>query len=63
MVDRITGFDPIIQGDDARFDNLVVIGSVDFSSNSELWEAFVTKHYDFDEWCFDEETKTAYYKW
>jgi len=57
----ITGFDPMTQGEEA--DDLEVIGSIDFSSNPELWIAFEKKNRDEKEWCFDEENKTAYYMW
>lgn len=59
----ITGFDPMIQ--DVGPDDLTVIGSIDMSSNLELWKAFM-KSYNIkgfkNIFCFDEENQTVYYK-
>ncbi|MDD6328771.1 MAG: hypothetical protein PUA62_10040 [Lachnospiraceae bacterium] len=38
----ITGFDPSHQ--DVDVGDLTVIGSIDFSDNPELWEAFLAKY-------------------
>ena len=57
----ITGFDPMIQ--DVKPKDLTVIGSIDMSSNPELWEAFFRKYGDgkHPEFCFDVDNKTVYY--
>lgn len=59
----ITGFDPMTQGVSA--DDLIVIGSIDMSSNPELFESFKK---EYGQWensalCFDEENQTVYYMW
>ncbi len=58
----ITGFNPEYQ--DVDMNDLEVRGSIDFSENQKLWEAFCTGKMKGNEgWCFDEENKVAYYKW
>ena len=58
----ITGFEPMVQK--AKADELVVIGSIDFSTNPELWEAYKKKYgIDVSKLCFDEENKILYYKY
>ena len=57
----ITGFNPKYQ--DYNKDDLEVTGSICFKDNPELWEAFYKRYRKAEGWCFNEETKTAYYKW
>ncbi len=57
----ITGFNPEYQ--DYYQGDLVVQGSIDFSQEPEMWEAFVDKYGDKKNWCFDEENYTVYYQW
>ena len=57
----ITGFNPNVQ--DARQEDLIAFGSVDFSANQELWEAFYAKYSEKKHWCFDEKRKVVYYAW
>lgn len=57
----ITGFNPKFQDMDS--DNLDVHGSIDFSDEPELWEAFFNEYKDEGGWCFDEENMVAYYQW
>lgn len=56
-----TGFNPDVQ--DAHQEDLIAYGSVDFSANPELWDAFYAEHSGDPGWCFDEERKVAYYAW
>ena len=56
-----TGFNPNVQ--DAHQEDLIAFGSVDFSANPELWEAFYQKYCARYGWCFDEKNKVAYYAW
>ncbi len=57
----ITGFDPMLQ--DVDPDDLMVIGSIDFSSNKKLWDAFYYEYCNawHPEFCFDVDSKTVYY--
>lgn len=57
----ITGFNPRYQ--DKKAENLAVNGSICFAANPELWEAFYEAARGREGWCFNEETKTAYYEW
>lgn len=58
----ITGFEPMVQK--AKADELVVIGSIDFSTNPELWKAYKEKYAGNQETlCFDEENLILYYKY
>ena len=59
----ITGFDPMTQGVPA--DDLIVIGSIDMSSNPELFESFKKAYGQWENsaLCFDEENQTVYYMW
>ena len=58
----ITGFNPKYQ--DVNEDDLEVRGSIDFSENEELWNAFCTDEMKKKRgWCFDEENKIVYYTW
>lgn len=57
----ITGFNPRYQDRDAS--ELVVYGSIDFSAEPELWEAFFGRYEGKEGWCFDEENMVAYYQW
>jgi RHS repeat-associated protein len=59
----ITGFDPMIQGEDAGAGNLTVIGSIDLSSNTDLWDALKDRYAKNKSFCFDEENHTLYYNW
>ena len=56
-----TGFNPDVQ--DAHQKDLIAYGSIDFSANPELWDAFYAKYHGRPGWCFDEERKVAYYAW
>ena len=55
----ITGFNPNVQ--DARQEDLIAFGSVDFSADQELWRAFYARWHGELGWCFDEKKKVAYY--
>lgn len=57
----ITGFNPAYQ--DYYEGNLWVEGSIDFSQEPEMWEAFIAEYGGKKDWCFDEENYTAYYAW
>ena len=57
----ITGFNPRIQ--DAHQEDLIAFGSIDFSTNQELWNAFYAKYSGRTGWCFNEKKKVAYYAW
>lgn len=57
----ITGFNPKYQ--DVNQEDLEVRGSICFKNNPKLWEDFYKAEKDRGRFCFDEETKTAYYKW
>lgn len=56
-----TGFNPDIQ--DANQEDYIAFGSVDFSAEPALWDAFYAEHHSQVGWCFDEERKVAYYAW
>lgn len=56
-----TGFNPDVQ--DADADDLIAFGTVDFSANPELWDAFYARWHRKPGWCFDETRKVAYYAW
>lgn len=56
-----TGFNPDWQ--DTRQEDLIAFGSVDFSANPELWDAFYGEHWWREGWCFDEKRQVAYYAW
>lgn len=57
----ITGFNPEYQ--DRAESTLEVHGSIDFSKEPEMWEAFFGEYKEQGGWCFDEEEKIAYYQW
>ena len=57
----ITGFNPKEQ--DRKAEDLEVHGSIDFSQNPDMWDAFYGEYKGEKGWCFDEENKTAYYVW
>ena len=46
-------------------DDLIVIGSIDMSSNPELFESFKKAYGQWENsaLCFDEEDQTVYYMW
>lgn len=56
-----TGFNPDVQ--DANQEDLIAYGSIDFSVNPEMWDAFYAKYSEQVGWCFDEERQVAYYAW
>ena len=60
----ITGFDPSHQDADAG--KLMVVGSIDFSDNPELWEAFLAKYdgkLNSGKYCIDRDNMTLNYRW
>ena len=57
----ITGFNPKYQDWDDSY--LEVMGSIDFSEEPEMWEAFLKEYGKEGGWCFDEENMVAYYQW
>ena len=59
----ITGFNPDKRYQDRKESELEVEGSICFKDNPQLWEDFYNEFKDEEGWCFNEETKTAYYKW
>ena len=61
----ITGFNPRPEFQDYNQEDLEVQGSICFMNNPKLWEDFYNraKKDKKGNWCFNEETKTAYYTW
>ena len=57
----VTGFHPKYQDYDR--DDLEVSGSICFINNPKLWEDFYKTYKGRRGWCFDEGTKTVFYKW
>lgn len=57
----ITGFNPKYQ--DMDYHDLEVQGSINFSENPELWDAFYNEYKKESGWCFEEEHYIAYYRW
>lgn len=59
----ITGFNPDPRYQDYKADDLEVHGSIDFSANPDMWEAFCEDLQGTYGWCFDDEEMVAYYCW
>lgn len=58
----ITGFEPMVQN--ALPQDLIVIGSIDFSTNPDLWRAYKRKYGSASNiFCFDEENQILYYQY
>ena len=63
-----TQFNPHPRFQDMGYQDLVVFGTVDFSKEPDLWDAFLKEYKNFGKrqkalWCVDDEDQTAHYVW
>lgn len=56
-----TGFNPNYQGADAS--KLSSVGTIDFSKQLDLWNAFKKEYHDSPIWSFDSKTHIATFNW